>query len=71
MTDRAASSVAARSRDESGKPVFLAGGLRPDNVADAIRVVEPFGLDLCTGVRTNGALDVDRLSAFMSAVRRA
>lgn len=63
--------LSRRIRDESGKPVFLAGGLRPDNVADAIRAVEPFGLDLCTGVRSNGALDVAKLSAFMSAVRTA
>ncbi len=63
--------LSRRIRDQSGKPVFLAGGLRPDNVAEAIRAVEPFGLDLCTGVRSNGALDVDRLSAFMSAVHDA
>jgi phosphoribosylanthranilate isomerase len=63
--------LSRRIRDESGKPVFLAGGLRPDNVVDAIRAVEPFGLDLCTGVRTSGALDPAKLADFMAAVRRA
>lgn len=53
------------------KPVFLAGGLRPDTVGAAIRAVRPFGVDLCTGVRTNGALDPARLSAFAAAVADA
>ncbi len=53
------------------KPVFLAGGLRPGNVADAIRAVRPFGVDLCSGVRTGGALDPEKLAAFMEAVRAA
>ena len=64
-------SLSRRIRDLAGKPVFLAGGLRAENVRDAIRTVEPFGLDLCTGVRTDGALDAAKLSAFMSAVRTA
>ncbi len=50
-------------------PVYLAGGLRPENVAEAIRKVRPFGLDLCSGVRTNGSLDEQKLSAFMAAVK--
>ncbi|XOV84663.1 MAG: phosphoribosylanthranilate isomerase [bacterium] len=50
------------------KPVFLAGGLTPDNVSSAIRQVKPFGLDLCSGVRTNAQLDDLKLSAFMHAV---
>ncbi|MEZ0483219.1 phosphoribosylanthranilate isomerase [Fibrella aquatica] len=49
-------------------PVFLAGGLRPDNVQQAIEAVQPFGLDLCSGVRTNGHLDPVKLEAFMKAV---
>jgi len=52
-------------------PVFLAGGLSAANAADAIRRVGPFGLDLCSGVRTEGRLDPDKLAAFMLAVRRA
>jgi phosphoribosylanthranilate isomerase len=50
-------------------PLFLAGGLRPDNVAAAIAAVQPHGLDLCSGVRTNGRLDAAKLAAFMAAVQ--
>ena len=52
-------------------PVFLAGGLRPENVEKAIRQVNPFGLDVCSGVRTDGALDPAKLTAFFDAVRQA
>ena len=64
-------SLSRRIRDGAGKPIFLAGGLRADNVGDAIRAVEPFGLDLCTGVRTNGALDQVKLAEFMRQVATA
>lgn len=47
-------------------PVFLAGGLNPDNVRRAIEEVQPFGLDLCNGVRTNGALDQEKLERFFT-----
>lgn len=50
-------------------PVFLAGGLNPDNAAKAQRSVRPFGLDLCTGVRTDGRLDEAKLAAFFGALR--
>jgi phosphoribosylanthranilate isomerase len=52
-------------------PVFLAGGLHPDNVGEAIRTVRPFGLDLCSGVRTDGRLDAAKLRAFVAAVAAA
>ncbi|MCF3934226.1 phosphoribosylanthranilate isomerase [Acuticoccus sp. M5D2P5] len=52
-------------------PVFLAGGLNPSNAADAIRKVRPFGLDVCTGLRPNTALDPARLTAFFDAIRAA
>ncbi|WP_439572492.1 phosphoribosylanthranilate isomerase [Phreatobacter sp.] len=52
-------------------PVFLAGGLTPANVGEAIATVRPFGVDLCSGVRTDGQLDAAKLSAFMAAVRAA
>ncbi len=55
----------------SEKPVFLAGGLSATNVADAIRQVRPFGLDLCSGVRTDGRLDRHKLTAFVLAVEQA
>jgi phosphoribosylanthranilate isomerase len=49
----------------SPRPVFLAGGLNAGNVCEAIKVVQPFGLDLCTGVRTGGQLDPDKLGTFL------
>jgi phosphoribosylanthranilate isomerase len=51
-----------------GKPVFLAGGLTAENVHEAIQTVEPFGLDLCSGVRMNGMLDRIKLERFFEAV---
>lgn len=50
---------------------FLAGGLNPDNVFDAIRFVNPFGVDICSGVRTNGNLDESKLKLFFEKVREA
>jgi phosphoribosylanthranilate isomerase len=64
-------SLSRRIRDQAGTPIFLAGGLNTGNVAEAIRTVRPYGLDLCTGVRTNGALDPLKLEHFMRAVRAA
>lgn len=64
-------SLSRRIVEASTVPVFLAGGLRPDNVAEAIRTVRPFGIDLCTGVRTNGDLDEVKLRDFFAAVREA
>jgi phosphoribosylanthranilate isomerase len=54
-------------------PVFLAGGLRPDNVGAAIANVRPFGVDVCTGVRRadDYSLDTDKLEAFAAAVAAA
>ena len=54
-------------RERSDVPVFLAGGLTPENVAQAIAEVGPFGLDVCSGVRTNGALDERKLERFFTA----
>jgi phosphoribosylanthranilate isomerase len=49
-------------------PLWLAGGLRVHNVAEAIATVRPHGLDLCTGVRVDGRLHAPTLAAFMAAV---
>ena len=49
-------------------PVFLAGGINAGNVKAALDEVQPFGLDLCSSVRTNGALDARKLEEFMRAV---
>ncbi len=58
-------------REQVSKPIFLAGGLHADNVREAIETVEPFGLDLCSGVRTNGQLDGRKLESFFEAVEKA
>jgi len=50
------------------KPVFLAGGLNPENVSEAIRQVQPFGVDICSGVRKNGILDENKLKSFFDRV---
>lgn len=52
-------------------PVFLAGGLRAENVASAIQQVRPHGVDVCSGVRTDGRLDPAKLAAFMASVTGA
>ncbi len=52
-------------------PVYLAGGLDAGNVAEAIRRVRPFAVDLCSGVRTDGDLDEEKLGAFFDAVASA
>ena len=49
-------------------PVYLAGGLNPDNVAAAIREVRPFGLDVCSGLRTNGSLDEGKVRRFFASI---
>jgi len=61
--------LSRRIVETCGKPVFLAGGLNAENVARAIDMVQPFGLDLCSGVRTNGKLDLTKLETFFNAVR--
>ncbi len=61
--------VSRAIREAVGVPVFLAGGLTPANVGDAVRTVEPFGVDVCSGVRRDGRLDRSLLSAFVRAAR--
>ena len=53
----------------SPKPVYLAGGLNPGNVAEAIAQVRPFGVDVCSGLRSHGRLDSVKLQAYVNAVR--
>lgn len=62
--------LSRRIRDSVAVPVFLAGGLNPGNVAKAITQVAPFGVDACSGLRTNGNLDETKLAAFMRAAVR-
>lgn len=61
-------SLSRQIRDRSSVAVYLAGGLNPSNAAEAIRVVQPFALDVCSGLRTKGSLDAAKVEAFMRAV---
>lgn len=58
-------------REAIDAPLFLAGGLKPENVATAIREVRPFGIDVCSGLRIEGKLDPQKLTAFFKAVSSA
>jgi phosphoribosylanthranilate isomerase len=60
--------ISRKIRESISIPLFLAGGLNVNNVREAIETVEPFGLDLCSGVRTNGQLDPEKLEAFFAAI---
>jgi phosphoribosylanthranilate isomerase len=64
-------SLSQRIRETIDVPLFLAGGLKPDNVAEAIRFVQPFGVDVCSGLRTEGHLDQNKLSNFFAAIEAA
>jgi phosphoribosylanthranilate isomerase len=56
--------------EEVNIPVFLAGGLNPENVLEAIKAVRPYGLDICSGVRTNNLLDEEKLKLFFECVNK-
>lgn len=64
-------SISRLIRDAVAKPLFPAGGLTPENAAEAIRIVRPFGVDVCSGVRTENRLDLDKLTRFVAAVHAA
>lgn len=59
-------SVSRRVVEAVDVPVFLAGGLRSDNVTEAVAAVRPFAVDVCTGVRTDGRLDRAKLAEFVA-----
>lgn len=56
--------------EQSKVPVFLAGGLKTENIRAAIDAVQPFGIDLCSSVRTDGKLDLYKLEAFFNELNR-
>lgn len=63
-------SVSRCIRETVAVPVFLAGGLNSANVAEAISQVGAYGLDVCTGVRTDGKLDLTKLSSFFAEIAK-
>jgi phosphoribosylanthranilate isomerase len=60
--------ISRRIRDAVRVPIYLAGGLNHSNVGQAIAQVRPFGVDACSGLRTDGHLDPGKLEQFMRAV---
>ncbi|HWN46917.1 MAG TPA: phosphoribosylanthranilate isomerase [Steroidobacteraceae bacterium] len=60
--------ISRRIRDAVDVPLFLAGGLNAGNVAAAVAAVQPHGVDVCSGVRTEGKLDAAKLRAFVAAM---
>lgn len=61
--------LSSKIRELVDVPVFLAGGLKPENVAQAVKQVGSFGLDVCSGVRSNGKLDEDKLKRFFEELK--
>ena len=56
--------------DRVERPYFLAGGLDTENVAGAIRLLRPFGVDVSSGIESCGGKDAEKMAAFVAAVRR-
>lgn len=61
-------SLSKKIRESVSIPIFLAGGIKAENVKQAIETVQPFGLDLCSSVRTDGKLDENKLKEFFQAI---
>ena len=61
--------ISAAIRERARVPIFLAGGLNPGNVREAVAAVRPYAVDVCSGLRTGGKLDAAKVSAFVDAVR--
>lgn len=61
--------LSRKIRENIDVPLFLAGGLNAENVARAIDEVGPYGLDVCSGVRSDGKLDEHKLKSFIAASR--
>lgn len=52
------------------RPYFLAGGLTPENIGTAVKTLSPYGVDVSSGIETNGLKDKDKMKALLSAVRK-
>ena len=60
--------ISKKIREAINLPVFLAGGINKDNLKQAIDIVQPYGVDLCSSVRTNGQLDEKKLEMLFNAL---
>ena len=60
--------ISKKIREAINLPVFLAGGINKDNLKQAIEIVQPYGVDLCSSVRTNGQLDEKKLEMLFNAL---
>lgn len=60
--------ISKKIRDRVKVPVFLAGGLNPGNLLEAIKIVQPYGLDICSGLRTKNMLDEEKVKLFFKKV---
>ena len=60
--------LSKKIRENISIPTYLAGGINKDNIKQAIEYVQPYGIDLCSSVRTNGQLDVSKLEALFNAL---
>jgi phosphoribosylanthranilate isomerase len=60
--------ISRKIREAVSVPIFLAGGLKPENARQAIEQVGPFGLDVCSGLRTDGRLDEEKVARFFKAI---
>jgi phosphoribosylanthranilate isomerase len=61
--------LSRKIRDQIDIPVFLAGGINTNNIKQVIEHVQPFGVDLCSSVRTNGKLDKNKLKIFFQTIQ--
>jgi phosphoribosylanthranilate isomerase len=61
--------LSKKIREKISLPIFLAGGINKDNIKKAIEHVQPYGIDLCSSVRTNGQLDESKLEALFNALQ--
>ncbi len=62
--------LSLKIREVVNIPIYLAGGINPANVKDAFNYVRPYGIDLCSGVRTSGRLDEAKLKEFFDEVKK-
>ena len=60
--------ISKKIKDRVKVPVILAGGLNPGNLLEAIKIVQPYGLDICSGLRTENSLDEEKMKLFFEKV---